>query len=377
MQEKHIENKIIRKRSLRVMLFFSSAYFFTKYGHFSELLSSLQKNMSLFIVSVSGSEINKSNMEHAKIGLGEITEHRIFCYLLIPIIALQLSIFCIRNKIDVLIGFNGGYPQLVTHLASIISHKPFVVYVRVDHTIKNEISKKSVLTFIWNTIVNISLKYSTHIISLSKFLNEKAVSWGVSREKTSIIPFGIDTNLFKPLPLNEKYPNSVLFIGRWSPEKGTGLLLQIANRLLDFNFILIGVSQTKIKIRQPNLHPLGYVPHDDIPKYMTLGKVVLSTSLTEGQPMACLEALACGKPVVANRAGALPDFIIPEVGWVFEKNSVDSAVEILKKALNDEQILSVKGENARSYAMNFSWDVHQEKVAKLLQMLIDGGGGKY
>ena len=370
MRKENPEDKKVADRSLRVMLLFSSAYFFTKYGHFSELLLSLRKNMDIYIVSVSGIEINQSNMRNIKIGLGRLTEYRIICYILMPVIALKISLYCIRNRIDVIIGFNGGYPQLVAHLASIICRRPFVVYVRVDHRVTNLISNRYA-AFFWNSIVNLSLRYATHIISLSQFLNEKVISYGVSRNRTSIIPFGVDTNVFKPYPLNEKYPNSILFIGRWSKEKGTGLLLDIASRLKEFNFILIGANQTKLGVNEPNLHPMGFVAHDEIPKYMTLGKVVISTSLTEGQPMSCLEALACGKPVVANRAGALPDFIKPEVGWIFEKNSVDSAVQILEKVVKDDKLLSIKGKNAREYALGFSWEAHQEKVVALLDSLVN------
>jgi glycosyltransferase involved in cell wall biosynthesis len=369
MQSQKVKNEKEKKEALKVLVLFSSAYFFTKYGHFSELLSALSKSMELYIVSVSGEEVNQLNMRNTKIGLGRLTEYRMICYILMPIIALKISLYCIRNKIDVIIGFNGGYPQLVAHLTSIICHKPFVVYIRVDHRVTNIITNKYAALF-WNSIVNFSLRYSTRIISLSKFLNDKAISYGVSENKTSIIPFGVDTVNFKPLPLNEKYPNSVLFIGRWSKEKGTGLLLEIAKRLQNINFILIGVNQTKLGVNEPNLHPIGFVAHNEIPNYMTLGKVVISTSLTEGQPMSCLEALACGKPVIANRAGALPDFITPDVGWIFEKNNVDSAVQILEGALKNDQLLAIKGKNAREYALNYSWEAHREKVSALLDSLV-------
>lgn len=43
------------------------------------------------------------------------------------------STFCLRKQIDVIVGFNGGHPQLVAHLASILSRRPIIVYVRVDH----------------------------------------------------------------------------------------------------------------------------------------------------------------------------------------------------------------------------------------------------
>lgn len=355
------------------MLVFSYAHFFARYGHFGELLRSLKKSFNLYVASVEKRADTETGIEdviHEYVGFGRLTNYRNICYLLFPLIALKISKFCIRNKIDVVIGFNGGYPQLVAHLASVLSRRPFVVYVRVDH---EEIQKinlgNSASVTIWKFLVTWSLKRATHVISLSRFLTEKTIAWGVSPKNVTMIPFGVDTTTFKPLEVEEKYPNSVVFVGRWSHEKGTTLLLQIAKKLKHVHFVLVGVGRDKIMQRPPNLHPMGFVPHKDVAKYIALGKVVISTSMTEGQPMSCLEALACGKPVVANRRGGLPELITSEVGWLFNGESVESAIDTLDEALKDEAILYQKGKKAREYAMNFSWEVHGKRVAEVLAMV--------
>ena len=352
---------------------FSSAHFFIKYGHFGELLRSLKKSCDLYVASIDKDldfETDIQDVSHTDVGFWKLTNYRKICYLLFPLIAFRISKYCIRNKINAIIGFNGGYPQLVAHLAGFLSQRPFVVYVRVDH---KEIRKTnlgySLSVAIWDFLVTWSLKRATHVISLSRFLTEKTITWGVPQKNVTMIPFGVDTKTFRPLEINGKYPNSVVFIGRWSQEKGTTLLLQIAKRLKHVNFILVGASSNKVTQNVPNLHPMGFVPHKDVAKYIALGKVVISTSITEGQPMSCLEALACGKPVVANRRGGLPELISPDVGWLFDGDNVESAIDILDKALKDDSALHQKGKKAREYAMNFSWDAHAKRLSEVLDIV--------
>ena len=363
-----------RKEPQRILMIFSSVRFFITYSHFGELLQSLKKSFNLYVASVdksADSEMNMQDISWTYMGFGTFTSYRKLCYLLFPLMALKMSQFCVKNKIDVVIGFNGGYPQLVAHLASVLSRRPFVVYVRVDHrAIRKMKFGKSVFAAIWDFSVTWSLKRATHVITLSHFLTQQTVAWGVSPKNITIIPFGVDIEVFKPLKIKEEYPNSVVFIGRWSQEKGIKLLLQIAKRLKHVNFILIGVDDKKITYRAPNLHSMGIVPHKDLAKYIAFGNVVISTSLTEGQPMSCLEALACGKPVVTNRRGGLREFISSDVGWFFDGDNVESAVDTLDKALKDKFLLCQKGRKAREYAMSFAWEVHAKRLAEVLDIVV-------
>src|SRR5207253_4647353 len=54
---------------------------------------------------------------------------------------------------------------------------------------------------------------------------------------------------------------------------------------------------------------VGARPHREIPDWIAAGDVLCLPSHQEGCPNVVLEALACGRPVVASRVGAVPDFI--------------------------------------------------------------------
>jgi len=358
------------KQMQNILMVFSTAYFFIMYSHFGELLQSLKKGCNLHIASVDNRHnfgTRFQDVSFTEIGLGKFTINRKICYLLLPWITLKTYFLVVRKNISTIVVFSGGYPQLVAHLTSLLSRKPVVVYLRVDHKKIREINLgSSVPVLIWDFLITWSIKHATHVISLSHFLTEKAIAWGVPKNKITLIPFGVDTDTFKPLEIDEKYPNSVVFVGRWSKEKGVDLLMRIADRMRDVNFILVGAEPNKIDINLPNLHPMGFVPHKDVAKYLALGKTLISTSKTEGQPMGCLEALACGKPVLANKTRGLSELIIPEVGWLFDGNRIESAVNVITNALKDSSVLHHKGKMAREYAMTFSWDCHAQRLLDLL-----------
>ena len=53
----------------------------------------------------------------------------------------------------------------------------------------------------------------------------------------------------------------------------------------------------------------GQIPHKDLPAYYSLMDVFVHPSLRDGMPNAVLEAMACGKPVIATPVGGVPDLI--------------------------------------------------------------------
>src|SRR5207247_8953859 len=65
---------------------------------------------------------------------------------------------------------------------------------------------------------------------------------------------------------------------------------------------------------RPGVHLAGSVPHDEIPARIAQARVVCQPSLIEPFGQALLEAMACGRPVVATRIGGPPEFVPPEAG---------------------------------------------------------------
>jgi glycosyltransferase involved in cell wall biosynthesis len=121
--------------------------------------------------------------------------------------------------------------------------------------------------------------------------------------------------------------------GRLSPEKGLGTLFHAAQGIVasipQVLFVLAGEGPDRAELenlaRKLSIHEhvtfLGRLPNmTDF--YASIDALVMP-SLQEGLPMALLEAMAAGKPVVASRVGSVPIVVVPgETGLLVEPGNV-------------------------------------------------------
>src|SRR5262249_38471572 len=76
----------------------------------------------------------------------------------------------------------------------------------------------------------------------------------------------------------------------------------------------------------------GAVAHDEIPRWIARSTVVCQPSLIEPFGQAVLEAMACGRSVVATRIGGPPEFVPPEAGVLVDPLDVESLARALRQA---------------------------------------------
>jgi glycosyltransferase involved in cell wall biosynthesis len=134
------------------------------------------------------------------------------------------------------------------------------------------------------------------------------------RQDVTVIPNGIDTNVFRPGPDRPPHhPFRLLFVGNWSRRKGTDLLAPIMQALgPDFElWVTSGLRDWRAKTPLPaNIRFLGRVPTTDalVRVYQDADALLLPSRL-EGFGLAALEAQACALPVVATDGSALPEVV--------------------------------------------------------------------
>jgi glycosyltransferase involved in cell wall biosynthesis len=106
------------------------------------------------------------------------------------------------------------------------------------------------------------------------------------------------------------------------------------------------------------------LPHDEIPRWLAAADVAVLPSRTEGMPNAVLEALACGRPVVATAVGGTRELIQnPALGILVPPGDADALAQALHAALNDtwnEKVI------AASVAER-TWDAVGKRAARLLE----------
>jgi D-inositol-3-phosphate glycosyltransferase len=201
--------------------------------------------------------------------------------------------------------------------------------------------------------------------------------YGVRQEKISVVPCGIDTDLFSPgdkgtsrkgLGLNDD--KLVLFVGRIEPLKGLDRLIRampyVQNGQRPRLLVVGGDEYSQHEVEQlKNLSSglrigdmvtfVGRVKHEELPRFYSAADVCVIPSYYESFGLVALEALACGTPVVATDVGDLSRILQGESGYVVKDGSPQGIArkinDVLSRAGSDEDAVH----STRASIARFSW----------------------
>jgi len=91
---------------------------------------------------------------------------------------------------------------------------------------------------------------------------------------------------------------------------------------------------------------------DDMPAVFNELDVVVSSSLSEAMPLAVMEAMASGLPVVACKVGGIPDLVAHGVtGWLADEGDYDELATRVVDLLEDDALRCAAGRAARERAL--------------------------
>ncbi|MFN0154028.1 MAG: glycosyltransferase [Gaiella sp.] len=152
-------------------------------------------------------------------------------------------------------------------------------------------------------------------------------------------------------------PPHALYVGRLSAEKGVQDLAAAAAGL---PLVVVGDGPLRSLFPQA----LGFVPPAEVGGYLDRAAVVVVPSRREGVGMSAREALAHGRPVVATRAGGLPDVVLDDVtGVLVGPGRPEELRAALVSLLDDETRRRRLGAGARALAeRELRWEVAVERL---------------
>jgi glycosyltransferase involved in cell wall biosynthesis len=211
-----------------------------------------------------------------------------------------------------------------------------------------------------------ALKHADAVTTNAKELAKKASAL-VPGLSLTVIPNGIDTEHFRPLPRNNALAESLSLMSEGN-SKGTSHVIGFAGELREKKGLrpLLGayaqVNQTnpatllilgdiragddqqffdEFRRSHPNEQIIvtGYVSRNELSAYYSLMDIFVQPSLRDGLPNALLEAMACGKAVIGASVGGIPDAVSDrENGRLVSINNADElAVMINELLLDDDQ----------------------------------------
>jgi glycosyltransferase involved in cell wall biosynthesis len=179
---------------------------------------------------------------------------------------------------------------------------------------------------------------------------------GLDAREVRVIPNGIDVPAGVVEPED---PPHVLFAGRLSPEKG---VLELVAAAEDLPLVVAGDGPLRAQV--PGA--LGMVAHDELLRLYGRAAVVACPSRREGFGVACLEAMAAGRPVVASAVGGLRDLVVDgETGLLVPPGDVPALRAALERLLGDAELRARLGRAARERVLaEFTWKRYAEQVRR-------------
>jgi glycosyltransferase involved in cell wall biosynthesis len=194
-----------------------------------------------------------------------------------------------------------------------------------------------------------------------------ARDFGVHPDRLHNVHNGLDVEIFCPDPNVPKKERGLLCVGRSTdPNKGIRTLIRALGRLpASVSLTLVDDNSPDNQVRQwarevgvlDRLHLTGRVDSSELVRLYREAGVVVVPSRYEGFGLPAVEAMACGTPVVATRAGALTEVMErTRGGFLSERDDPASLASAILRLLENREARQRIAEQARQRVVDsYSW----------------------
>ena len=212
-------------------------------------------------------------------------------------------------------------------IGALASRAPLVVTAH-GRDVRNVGSIRGMATLTRRTVAR-----AAAVIAVSDYLRrELEAKVPEARGKTEVIDSGVDLERFRVEPAPADGPR-FLCLGALSERKNVVRLADAFAQVTDGTLTFVGDGPLRPRLEgRANVELAGAVGHDEIPKRIAQSHVVCQPSLIEPFGQAVLEAMACGRSVVATRIGGPPEFVPPDAGVLVDPLDVEALAHALRQA---------------------------------------------
>lgn len=207
---------------------------------------------------------------------------------------------------------------------------------------------------------------------------------GIDPSRVHVIPNGVDVAFWGAVegpPLAERAP-VVFSTGRLHPVKGHDVLIRamprVRDRVPDARLWLAGEGPCLGDLRQlaaglgiaDAVEFTGRLDRQDVRSRMSRARVFVLPSRSEGLPLALLEAMAAGLPVVATSVGGVPEVIDETMGALVAPEDPATLAEAIAVRLDRTAMASAQAALAAARARQFDAAQADERYASLFERLV-------
>jgi glycosyltransferase involved in cell wall biosynthesis len=232
------------------------------------------------------------------------------------------------------------------------------------------------------------------IVCITRSILEEGRALGLPPERLHYVPNPVDIALFSPMSADARHDTRtefgwsdteviVTFTGRLSREKGVRELLTVWGRLArpGRRLVLVGPDMPGHRWDEgpwvrafmasaglsDSVSLLGARPPAELARISAAADLAVLPSHFEAHPVAAIEAMACGLPIVASRVGSVPDFITHDRnGLIVEPRDTTGLEAALARLIDDPGLRARLGSAARATALQFDADVVLARFAAIL-----------
>lgn len=254
---------------------------------------------------------------------------------------------------------------------------PFIVGPASAHFFRRPIDEKIVTTST-SHLHRATIKRADKLITLTTQI-KKLYNNTIKEDKIEVIPFAVDTEVFKPSTYEEK--NELLYVGSLFELKGIHHLIKAIARVIkekpETMLRIVGEGPQRTVI-EDMIHKLelkknviieGVIPHNRIVSYYQHCSFLCFP--TQGEPFgkAVIEAMACAKPVIATNIGGPKETVLNgETGFLVPLGHPKILAEKILALLEDDTLRRKMGRNARRDVLQkYSWPKIAEKYHQIYQ----------
>jgi glycosyltransferase involved in cell wall biosynthesis len=259
--------------------------------------------------------------------------------------------------------------------------RPYVVTVHDLTTLLQKDLNSLIDVLYWQTVEPLTVRHAVQVVTVSHDAAKDIERfYGVPEQSVRVIYWAPHTR-FTPIhdaqrleDLHQRYTlpkRYILFLGILARKKNLPTLLKSLAHLRDRDpkaphLVVVGRrypqsddTESVPMIRQLGLddyvHFTGSVPDEDLPLFYAASELYVLPSLHEGFGIPCLEAMACGTPVIVTRGGALAE-IVGNAGWVVDDpmDHIGLAAAI-ERVLGDVRLRQKMIEQGFKHVAMFSW----------------------